>query len=47
MASYGIEVIWPHLRVKDLCALQKGKSRYLKRVLVVGNPNKNTLQIDR
>lgn len=40
--SYGIEIICPHLRVKDLQEFEKVKSRYLKRVLGVGKKNKNT-----
>jgi Reverse transcriptase (RNA-dependent DNA polymerase) len=42
MASYGIEVIWPFLSVKDFKELEKVKSRYLKRVLGVHKNNKNT-----
>ena len=42
MASYGIEVIWPFLSVKDFKELERVKSRYLKRVLGVHKKNKNT-----
>ncbi|MGL5468713.1 MAG: hypothetical protein ACRDCT_11105, partial [Shewanella sp.] len=42
MASYGIEVIWPHLNNKDFKELEKVKSRYLKRVLGVSKKVKNT-----
>jgi hypothetical protein len=42
MASYGLEVVWPHLKVSDFEKIEKVKSRYFKKVMGVSKYNKNT-----
>jgi hypothetical protein len=41
IASYGIEVIWPHLTKNDLQKLETAKSRFLKRLLGLSKVNKS------
>lgn len=41
IASYGIEIIWPHLTIMDLENIERVKSRYLKRVMGLSKYNRS------